>query len=162
VNSFISAPITQFSINFRLHWLMQVNGKINNLSKLNDYNYNNKFRDPEHSCSMLNTDHYSSGSRSLIAEVPSSNPGQDVRQLDKNFRRMASSVMLYRVALVRSDFSEELSASFIAMRGIGELGTTLAITSNRRTLRRNTNSCHPDEGGGKYLRNVRSYKSQMA
>jgi hypothetical protein len=45
--------------------------------------------------------------------------------------------MLRRVALVRTDVSEELSPSFIRMT-IGELGTTLAVTSNRRTLRRNT------------------------
>jgi predicted hotdog family 3-hydroxylacyl-ACP dehydratase len=46
--------------------------------------------------------------------------------------------MLCRVALVRTDVSEELSASFIRVTRIGELGTTLAVTSNRRTLRRNT------------------------
>jgi hypothetical protein len=44
--------------------------------------------------------------------------------------------MLRRVALVRTDVSEELSASFIRVIRIGELGTTLAVTSNRRTLRR--------------------------
>jgi hypothetical protein len=43
--------------------------------------------------------------------------------------------MLRRVALVRTDVSEELSASFIRVTGIGELGTTLAVTSNRRFLR---------------------------
>jgi hypothetical protein len=37
-----------------------------------------------------------------------------------------------------ADVSEELSASFIRVTKIGELGTTLALTSNRRTLRRNT------------------------
>jgi hypothetical protein len=42
------------------------------------------------------------------------------------------------VALVRTDISEELSASVIRVTRIGELGTTLAVTSNRRTLRRNT------------------------
>jgi hypothetical protein len=47
---------------------------------------------------------------------------------------MASSGMLRRVALVRTDVWEELSASFIRMTRIGELGTTLALTSNRRTL----------------------------
>jgi hypothetical protein len=47
---------------------------------------------------------------------------------------MLSSGMLRRVALVRPDFSEELSASFIRVTIIGELGTKLAITSNRRTL----------------------------
>jgi hypothetical protein len=50
---------------------------------------------------------------------------------------MVSSGMLRRVVLVRTDVSEELSASVIRMTGIGELGTTLAVTSNRRTLRRN-------------------------
>jgi hypothetical protein len=43
--------------------------------------------------------------------------------------------MLRRVALVRTDVSEELSTSFIRVTRIGELGTTLAVTSNRRTLR---------------------------
>jgi hypothetical protein len=38
--------------------------------------------------------------------------------------RMASSGMLRRVALVRTDVSEEPSASFIRMTRIGELGTT--------------------------------------
>jgi hypothetical protein len=48
--------------------------------------------------------------------------------------------MLRRVAFVRTDISEELSASFIRVTRIGELGTTLAVTSNRRTLRRNGDS----------------------
>jgi hypothetical protein len=43
--------------------------------------------------------------------------------------------MLRRVALVRTDVSEEFSASFIRVTRIGELGTTLAVTSNRHTLR---------------------------
>jgi hypothetical protein len=51
---------------------------------------------------------------------------------------MASSEMLRGVALVRPDVWKELSASFIRVTGIGELGRTLAVTSNRRTLRRNT------------------------
>jgi hypothetical protein len=42
--------------------------------------------------------------------------------------------MLRVVALVRTDVSEELSTSIIRVTGIGELGTTLAVTSNRRTL----------------------------
>jgi hypothetical protein len=49
---------------------------------------------------------------------------------------MPSSGMLRRVALVITDVSEELSASFITVTRIDELGTTLAVTSNRRTLRR--------------------------
>jgi hypothetical protein len=43
-----------------------------------------------------------------------------------------------RVALLRTDVSEELSASFIRVARIGELGSTLAVTSNQRTLRRYT------------------------
>jgi hypothetical protein len=50
---------------------------------------------------------------------------------------MASSGMLRRVALVITDVSEELTASIIMVARIGELGKTLAVTSNRRTLRRN-------------------------
>jgi hypothetical protein len=50
---------------------------------------------------------------------------------------MASSGILRRVALVGTDVSEELNASFIRVTVIGKLGTTLAVTSNRRTLRRN-------------------------
>jgi hypothetical protein len=51
--------------------------------------------------------------------------------------KKASSAMLRRVALIRTDVSEELSA-FIRATRIGELGTALGVTSNRRTLRRNT------------------------
>jgi hypothetical protein len=51
---------------------------------------------------------------------------------------MASSGMLRRMALVRTDFSEEHSASVFRVTRIGELGT-LAVTSNLvflRSLRR--------------------------
>jgi hypothetical protein len=45
---------------------------------------------------------------------------------------MVSSGMLRSVVLVGTDVSEELSASFIRVTRIGELGTALAVTSNRR------------------------------
>jgi hypothetical protein len=45
--------------------------------------------------------------------------------------------MLRHVALVITGISEKFSASFIRIR-ISEIGTTLAVTRNRRTLRRNT------------------------
>jgi hypothetical protein len=51
---------------------------------------------------------------------------------------MMSSGMLRRVAFVRTDVSEECSASFIRVTRISELGTTLA------------DSCHPDEGGARF------------
>jgi hypothetical protein len=51
--------------------------------------------------------------------------------------RTASSGILRRVALVRTDVSEELSASFIRMTRISELGTTVAVTSNSHKLWRN-------------------------
>jgi predicted hotdog family 3-hydroxylacyl-ACP dehydratase len=86
------------------------------------------------------------------------------------------------VALVRTDVSEELSASFIRVTRIGKLGTTLAVTSNRRMLRRNTKflrsmrrllvtaSVVPSspilvtlmKEVLKFLRNVGSYKSHTA
>jgi hypothetical protein len=44
--------------------------------------------------------------------------------------------MICRVVLVRTDVSKELSASFVRVTRIGELGTTLAVTSNRRSVLR--------------------------
>jgi hypothetical protein len=58
---------------------------------------------------------------------------QDLRFSQRWLWRMASSEKLCRVALVRTDVLEELSASIIKVTRIGELGT-LAITSNRLTL----------------------------
>jgi hypothetical protein len=48
---------------------------------------------------------------------------------------MPSSEMLRRVALVRIGVSEECIAYIITVTRISVLGTTLAVTSNRRTLR---------------------------
>jgi hypothetical protein len=56
---------------------------------------------------------------------------------------MPSSGILRRLALVKTDFSEELSASIVRATRIGELGTT-------------------DDGGAKFLRNVGSYKRNKA
>jgi hypothetical protein len=53
---------------------------------------------------------------------------------------MVSSGVLRRVAFVRTDVSEEISANFIRVTRIGELETSLAVTSNRRTLRKNPTS----------------------
>jgi hypothetical protein len=70
---------------------------------------------------------------------------------------MASSGMVRRVTLARTDVLEERSASIIRVTRIGELGTKLAVTSNRHT-----DSCQPDEEGAKFLSNVGSYKSHTA
>jgi hypothetical protein len=49
-------------------------------------------------------------------------------------RRITSSGMLRRVARVRTDVSEERSVSIIRVTRISEVGTTLAVTGNQRTL----------------------------
>jgi hypothetical protein len=61
---------------------------------------------------------------------------------------MVSSGMLRRVALIRTDISKELSSSFIRVTRIDEVGTILAVNSNRRS-----------EGGVMFLGNVGYYKS---
>jgi hypothetical protein len=48
--------------------------------------------------------------------------------------RMPSSEILRRVALLRTDVSEERIASFMKVTRIGELRTVLAVSSNRSTL----------------------------
>jgi hypothetical protein len=78
----------------------------------------------------------------------------DLRFSRRWLRRMPSSVMWRRVALVRTDVSEEHSASIIRVTIMGELGATLTVTGNRRKLLRNS-----WYGGAMFLRNVSSYKS---
>jgi hypothetical protein len=55
---------------------------------------------------------------------------------------MVSSGKIRRVARIRTDLSVELSAAVIRVARIGELGTT--------------DSRRHDDGGAKFLRNVRS------
>jgi hypothetical protein len=62
--------------------------------------------------------------------------------------RMPSSGMLRRVALVRTDVSEERFTSIVRVTRIGELGIA--------------DSCRPDDGGDMFFRNVGSYKSHTA
>jgi hypothetical protein len=59
--------------------------------------------------------------------------------------------MLRRVVLVRTEVSEEYGTSIIKVTKIVELGTTLAVTSNRRKHAAKTfsvtDSFHPYDGG---------------
>jgi hypothetical protein len=68
---------------------------------------------------------------------------------------MAFFVILLRVALVRTDVSEEHIASIIRLTSIGLLGRTLAVNQQPK---------HPakDDGGPSFLRNIGSYESYMA
>jgi hypothetical protein len=87
---------------------------------------------------------------------------------------MASSGMLRRVALVRTDVSEELSSSFIRvifLRRVRRLLVTARVVPSSHILvtmmkevlsSSETYSCHHDEGGAKFLRNVGSYNSHKA
>jgi hypothetical protein len=54
---------------------------------------------------------------------------------------MVPSGTLRRVAPVRTDVSEELSSSFIRVTRIGELGTTLAVTSNYQLCSSTSHHC---------------------
>jgi hypothetical protein len=75
--------------------------------------------------------------------------------------KMVSSWMLRRVALARTDVSEELSASIIRVSRIAELGTTLAATRNRRTPRRTTRCNIPEDTilHSHRRENLKSYRS---
>jgi hypothetical protein len=50
------------------------------------------------------------------------------------FRRMPFSGMLRRVALIRTDISEDCIDFIIRVKRMSELGITLVVTSNRSTL----------------------------
>jgi hypothetical protein len=83
--------------------------------------------------------YYVSGRCEVFTAVPMKNAAF----WEHSSYRKQSSGMLSRMALVRTDVLEELSASIIRVTRVGKLGT-LAVTSNRRMLRRNTISykCH--------------------
>jgi hypothetical protein len=70
----------------------------------------------------------------------SDNPDRQTRIWVRLKYRMPSSGMLCRVGLVRINVSEECSTSIIRVTRIGDLGTTLAVTNNQSTLRRNVGS----------------------
>jgi hypothetical protein len=71
---------------------------------------------------------------------------------------MVSSQMLRCVALVRTDDSVVASSTVIRVTRIGELGTDAGCEE----IPRYWYSYHPDEGSGRFLRNVGSYKSHTA
>jgi hypothetical protein len=64
---------------------------------------------------------------------------------------MASSGMLRPVALIGTDVSEEFSASFTEVTRIVELGTTLAVTSNRHAAKKYLVSQRASVAGYSYL-----------
>jgi hypothetical protein len=74
----------------------------------------------------------------------------------QTLKRMPSSGMFRRVALVRTDVLEERVTSIIRATRIGEIGKTLAVTTTESRYER-TASCHPDDGSDTLLRLVGSY-----
>jgi hypothetical protein len=79
-----------------------------------------------------------SRAKTCTSDIPAmvSHAGKSVTPRVPAETRMVSSGMLSLVALVGTDVSEELSVSFNRVTRIGGLETTLAVTNNRRTLRR--------------------------
>jgi hypothetical protein len=68
------------------------------------------------------------------------------------------------VDLVRTDISEECSASIIRVTRIGELVTTqrASVPSYGYRCSYHTDSCHHDDGGATFLRKLGYYKSHKA
>jgi hypothetical protein len=99
-------------------------------------------------------------------------PVRSPHPLEHHLQRIwEHSEVLHRVALVRTDVSEEISASIIRVKRVSELETPSALTSNRPTLRgilvtanvvSSTSTLVTDDGGATSLRNVGSYKSHTA
>jgi hypothetical protein len=81
---------------------------------------------------------FRSGLSSVICSHIISAPPSHKTQIFLPTRRMLSSGMLRREALVITDVSEDPSASIFRVTRISELRTKLAVTSNGRTLRRHT------------------------
>jgi hypothetical protein len=75
---------------------------------------------------------------------------------------MASSGMLRRVALVRTEVSEELSVSFIRVTRLGELRTTLAVKNGVFWDVTPCGSCKNRYFGGTYRLNLHGEKNQRA
>jgi hypothetical protein len=70
--------------------------------------------------------------------------------------------MLRRVALVRAEVSEERIASIIRATRIGKLFPFRNVLRLLVTANVVRSSCHSDDGGNKFLRNVGTYNSHTA
>jgi hypothetical protein len=64
--------------------------------------------------------------------------------------------MLHRVALVRTDVSEEHVASIVELRIIGDLGTRLAITSSETSVLTRASRRNIQEDGILHSQNVKT------
>jgi hypothetical protein len=119
--------ILWFSTTYRFHVITAVTGS--NTSRYTGLRWNENIS-TRRELDVLNTSliRFDAWRVSAPDELPDYQPIQRWR--------IVASGMLRRVALVITDVSEERSASFIMIIRIGELGTTLAVTSNRSTLRR--------------------------
>jgi hypothetical protein len=75
---------------------------------------------------------------------------------------MSFSEMLRRVTLIKTDVSDELSASIIRVTKIGEIGTKSICCWLRLTLFLVHRFLSSDDGGVNFLRNIGFYKSHTA